>query len=378
MLVVALLAAACGKGPGSGGPGGPPGSAGGKPGGFGPPGGGGPIAVLTQAATPRSYVDRYLALGTARANESINVTSRASSMVTGIRFREGQSVRTGDVLVDLDTRQESASLSLAEAQLKQAESQYRRSLALAETKAVSPADLDQLESNLQVARAQVRGAEARLDILTIRAPFAGTVGLRKVSPGDLVGPDTVITTLDDTSTIKLEFSVPEIFLAGLRTGMVIEAESSVYPGRRFGGKITSIDPRVDPVTRAVTVIAAVPNADGVLKPGMFLTVGLEKQRENVLMIPEEALAPRSGRQFVFVVEDGKAYEREVTLGSRSPGFAEVRSGLEPGAVIITEGTQRVRDGATVQATPGQAQTGQAPTGQATAGPAKAGPAGSGG
>lgn len=340
-LVPALLCgllAACGSGPdqAAGSPGGPSGF-----------GGAAPVAVIAQRLEPQSFIDSYTALGTAQAKESIEVTVRSSSVVTGINFREGQQVRAGQVLVELDTRQEAASLSLAEAQLKQAESQYRRSQALAATQVVSAADLDQLEANLAVARAQVRGARARLDTLSVRAPFAGVVGLRKVSLGDLVSPDTVITTLDDVSTIKLGFSIPETFMDTVHTGMPISAVTAVYPDRPFVGEVTSIDSRVDPVTRSVAVIATLPNAGGALKPGMFMTVKLEKRREAVLLIAEESLVPREGRQYVFVVEDGKAAEREVVLGGRTPGFAEIRSGLEAGAVVVTEGTQRLHDGTPV-------------------------------
>lgn len=314
-------------------------------------GGGTAVVVIARRVAPQSFVDRFTALGTARANESIEVTARTTSIVTRINFSDGQRVRSGDVIVELDARQESANLSLAEAQLQQAESQYRRSKALEATNVVSAADLDQLEANLLVARAQVRGAKARFDTLSVKAPFAGTVGLRKVSLGDLVGPDTIITTLDDTSVIKLEFGIPETFVGDVRTGMTVAADSTVYSGRRFEGKVTSIDSRVDPVTRAVTVIATLPNSEGLLKPGMFMTVGLEKRRDDVLLIPEEALVPREGRQYVFVVEDGKAMEREVALGGRAPGLAEIRSGLDAGALVITEGTQRVRNGAPVQVAP---------------------------
>jgi len=310
-----------------------------------------PVAVIASRVALQSFVDRFTALGTARANEAIEVTARTTSVVTRINFREGQRVSAGDLLLHLDDRQESADLSLAEAQLSQAENQFKRSQALAATRAVSAADLDQLEANVLVAKAQVRGARARLDRLAIRAPFAGTIGLRKVSLGDLVGPDTVITTLDDTGIIKLEFAIPETFVGELRPGAVVAAESTVYPGRSFKGTVASIDSRVDPVTRAVTVIATVPNGDGLLKPGMFMTVALEKKRDNVLLIPEEALVPREGRQYVFVVEDGKAIEREVTLGGRAPGLAEIRSGLGAGSLVITEGTQRLRTGATVQVSP---------------------------
>ncbi len=338
--LAAGLLAACGSDQAAGNRGGPSGF-----------GGGAPVTVIAQRLEPQSFTDRYTALGTAQANESIKVTVRSSSVVTGINFREGQPVKAGQVLVKLDTRQEAASLSLAEAQLKQAESQYRRSQALAATQVVSAADLDQLEANLAVARAQVRGAQARLDTLSVRAPFAGVVGLRKVSLGDLVSPDTVITTLDDVSTIKLGFSIPETFMDTVHTDMPISAVTTVYPDQQFAGKVTSIDSRVDPVTRSVAVIATLPNAGGALKPGMFMTVSLEKQRAKVLLIAEESLVPREGRQYVFVIEDGKAAEREVIVGGRTPGFAEIRSGLEAGALVVTEGTQRLHEGTSVTVTP---------------------------
>ncbi|MEZ5565594.1 MAG: efflux RND transporter periplasmic adaptor subunit [Gammaproteobacteria bacterium] len=309
------------------------------------------MTVITQRVVPRSFTERFTALGTARANESIDVTARTSSIITSINFREGQQVRKGDTLVELDARQESASLSLAEAQLKQAENQYQRSHALAASNVVSAADLEQLEANLMVAKAQVWGARARLDTLSVKAPFDGTVGLRKVSMGDLVGPDSQITTLDDMSVIKLEFGIPESFTSDIRIGMPIAADSTVYPGHPFKGVVTAIDSRVDPITRAVTVVATVPNDDRMLKPGMFLTATLEKKRDNVLLIPEEALVPREGRQFVFVVEDGKAVEREVTLGGRAPGLAEIREGLTADAQVITEGTQRVQTGSAVRVAP---------------------------
>lgn len=338
---IGLVVGACG-GP-------PPEAAQGGAGGFGSAGGM-EVPVIAERVDTGPFVDRFNALGTAKANESIEVTSRTASVITRIRFEEGQQVSAGQVLLELDTRQESANLSLAEAQLAQAESQFRRSERLAETQVVSAADLDQLQANLQVARAQVRGARARLDILYVKAPFAGTVGLRSVSLGDLVGPDTLITTLDDTRTIRLEFTIPETFLADLDMGMTVDAASPVYPGRTFTGKVTSIDTRVDPVGRSVTAIAMIPNADNVLKPGMFLTVALEKRRNDVLMIPEEALVPRQGRQYVFVVENGRALEKEVTLGSRAPGLVEIREGIEPGSMVITEGTQRVRSGGAVRLT----------------------------
>lgn len=307
------------------------------------------VGVVVTPVTAESFVDRFTALGTAQARESINVTARTSSIVTRIGFTEGQAVKAGELLVELDTRETAANVALARATLQQNQSQFRRSQQLRETRVVSEADLEQLEAQMRIAEAQLDAAASRLDQLYVRAPFAGTIGLRYVSPGELVGPDTVITTLDDTTTIRLEFSVPEAFMATLERGMTIRAQTAVYPGELFTGRVRVLDSRIDPVTRAITVIAELPNADGRLRPGMFMTVTLERVREEVLLVAEEALIPRQGRQYLFVVENDRAVEREVELGSRAPGRVEIRRGLAAGDLVIIEGVQRVRPGSPVQA-----------------------------
>jgi len=130
--------------------------------------------------------------------------------------------------------------------------------------------------------------------------------------------------------------------------MTIEAASAVYPNQSITGTVSSIDSRVDPVTRSLTIIATIPNDENLIRPGMFLTVELKMERSDVLLIPEEALVPRQGRQFVFVVEDGRAVEKQVELGVRAPGLAEIRSGLTVGDILITEGVQKVRSGSAVE------------------------------
>jgi membrane fusion protein (multidrug efflux system) len=300
--------------------------------------------VLAATVTTRDFNDTFTALGTATAAEAIDVTSRIASVVSRINFTEGEDVATGRLLVELDSKEIRADLAVAEASLQQSRSVYERSRKLGDTRVISETQLEELEARMKMDEAQVQAARARLENASIRAPFAGTLGLRRVSVGDLVGPDTVMTTLDDTRRIRLSFTVPEGFLAEIRIGMGIAASSAVYPGRPFQGVVRSIDSRVDPVTRSVTVIADIPNPDRLLKPGMFLTVALERARREILMVPEEALSPRQGKQYVFLVQNGRAVEREVEIGARSPGLVEVRQGLVPGDVIVTEGIQRLRDG----------------------------------
>jgi membrane fusion protein (multidrug efflux system) len=191
------------------------------------------------------------------------------------------------------------------------------------------------------------------------------VGLRRVSVGTLISPGDVITTLDDTSVIKLDFAVPENFLASLREGLTIRATAPAFPGRTFAGSVSSIDSRVDIATRSVTVRALLTNEDGALKPGMFLNVSLANDEREALVIPEEALTPEAERQYVFVVTDGKVSRREVRIGGRRPGSVEILAGVVAGERVIVEGTQKVRDGAMVRATERASETDPAGSGTAS-------------
>jgi membrane fusion protein (multidrug efflux system) len=252
--------------------------------------------------------------------------------------------------VQLDDAQARADVAAAEAAVAESERLYNRSRELMSTEALSKAQFDQLEATLKANRARLSAANARLEDTVIRAPFSGRVGLRRVSVGTLISPGDVITTLDDTSVIKLDFSVPENFLASLREGLAVRASAPAFPGRTFAGKVASIDSRVDQNTRSVTVRALLANEDGALRSGMFLNVSLANDEREALTIPEEALTPEAERQFVFVVADGKAERREVRIGGRRPGSVEVLAGLAAGEQVIVEGTQKVRDGVPVRTT----------------------------
>jgi len=304
--------------------------------------------VVTHVATPQRLLDEIEALGTARANESIEIRPRISSIVTRVAFTEGQLVREGDLLIELENNEVRAGLAVAEAALSESRSTYNRSESLASTQAISASSLEQLRAAMQVNEAQVAAARARLENTVIRAPFTGRVGLRRVSPGGFVDTSTVITTLDDTDIIKLDFSIPETFLTVVAGGMNIAAQSLVYPGRTFTGTVESIDTRLDPVARSVQVRAILENPDGALKPGMFLTVDLQRDRGEVLVAPEEAIVPERDEQYVFQVVDGKAVKRQVTLGRRVPGLVEITGGISAGALLVTEGTHKIRDGSEVE------------------------------
>ena len=302
------------------------------------------IKVVASRLDRQELVDEIQALGTAGANESIQIRPRIASIVTRIAFDEGQLVRQGDLLVELENSEIRAGLAVAEAALSESRSLYNRSVSLASTKAISESGLEQLQAAMHVNEAQVEAAKARLANTMIHAPFNGRIGLRRVSPGSFVDTSTAITTLDDTEIIKLDFSIPETFLPVVAEGMNIVARSLVYPDQSFAGRVASIDTRLDPVARSIQVRATLPNPEGQLKPGMFLTVNLQRDRGPVLVAPEAAIVPERGLQYVYRVVDGKAVQQEVTLGRRAPGLVEIVAGVSAGELLITEGTHKVRDG----------------------------------
>jgi membrane fusion protein, multidrug efflux system len=311
------------------------------------PGAGAPGVVVAEArVTP--FPLSAEALGNTRANEAIEVRPQITAAVTAIEFEEGQRVAAGDVLLRLESSEPLADVAAARAALVDSESQFRRAQELYRTRVVSESEMEQLEARRDADQAAVNAAESRLAHTVIRAPFAGNIGLRRVSLGSVVNPSTVITTLDDTSRIKLDFDVPEVFIPRLEKGLTVTARSAAWPDKLFRGEVISVDTRVDPVSRTVTVRAILPNDDGHLRPGMFLTVSLLKDDVEALLVPEQAIVPERSKQFVFVVDaDDRVERREVTTGRRRPGEVEIVEGLRPGERVITEGTQKVRDGSTV-------------------------------
>lgn len=308
-----------------------------------------PVGVVGAQAKRGSIAVTFDAVGTLRSNEAVTVTAKLAGIVRTIGFNEGQPVTAGQVLVEMDDTEAKAELQVAEAQRRTVVQELERATQLLGRQAVAQARVDDLKIQVQGAEARVNAARSRLQDLTIRAPFAGVTGIRHVSPGALVRPSELITTLDDSRTVKLEFRVPETALGRLRPGGAVEAVSTAFPGERFRGDVDVIDARVDPVTRTVAVVASLPNPDLRLRPGMFMTVQLTlEQRDNVVLIPEEALIPVGDRQFAFLVVDNKAQRKAVTIANRQDGWVEIVEGVKDGDVVITRGVQKVRDGQAVK------------------------------
>lgn len=301
--------------------------------------------VLVAEATIKTFPLAVEGLGNASANEAIEIHPEIVARLTSINFQEGQFVNAGDRLAELENVEPLAELASARARLVDSESQYRRSQELFKTNAVSESQLQQLEAQREADRAAVAAAKALVEKTVIEAPFSGWLGLRRVSAGSLVNTSTVITTLDDTSSIKLDFDIPEVYLSRIENGLKVTAHSAAWPEKEFIGTVAAIDSRVDPVSRTVMVRSMIPNEDGHLRAGMFLTVTLLKEDIDALMIPEQALVPERSTQSVLVVgPDNIVEQRLVKTGRRRPGEVEILEGLAAGERVIIEGTQMVRNG----------------------------------
>ncbi len=307
--------------------------------------------VVVTPVAREEFADRIEAIGTTLANESVVLTAQVAETVQRVGFQDGQEVEAGDVLVELTSGEESAQLAEARTNHAEALRQHQRSSELVAGGSESRARLDERTAARDAARARLQELEARLADRLIRAPFRGVLGLRGVSPGTLVRPGDPITTLDDIDVLKLDFTVPEIFLGDLRPGLEIEARSVAFPERSFSGEVTAVDTRVDPRTRAVRARAILSNQDHALRPGMLLTVQLIANRRTSLALPEEALVPVGPHQYVFVVDaEERARRVQVEIGGRRPGLVELRGGLDGSEIVILEGADQVRPGGLVRVT----------------------------
>ncbi len=306
-----------------------------------------PVAIAEAKIEPFSL--SVEALGTAVANESVSITAQQTQTITGLLFDDGDLVQQGQLLVQLNNRAEIARLNEIEVSLAEARRQLKRIEGLVKQKAASEQLLSEQEAEVQVLVAQKEVAKAALQDLKISAPFGGKLGTRLVSVGSLVQPGDVITTLDDLSVMKVDFSISEMHLASVQRGQNVFATTVAYPDTTFNGTITNVDSRIDPVTRSIRVRAQIPNETFSLRPGLLMQINLEKQVLNTLVVPESALVPEGDEQFLFVVNgENVATKRAVKIGERRPGLVEVTAGLTEGEKVIVEGTLRVRDGSSVR------------------------------
>jgi len=311
-----------------------------------------PLPVKAAPATHATLNVEVTAVGTLRADETVMVRPEIAGRVETIHFREGQKIRQGEPLVTLDQEEYQAQLASSAAQLALEQSSYRRLQDMDRQQLASQQNLDEAKAKLDTARAQQELNRVRLSKTVIRAPFDGMIGLRKISPGAYVKPGDDIVALESLGAMKLDFRVPETYLARLAVDQRLAARVDAYPEQRFEGTIYAIEPALDEETRTVLLRARLPNPDNKLRPGLFARVSLIlERRENTLVVPEQAIVPVGQTTFVYRVADGKAVMTPVKLGLRRPGLVEILEGLSAGDLVVTDGQLKIRDGAAVQVLP---------------------------
>lgn len=326
-----------------------------------------PVTVTTTVVQSAPWTDSIAALGTVQANESVTITAKVSETVDKVQFDSGDYVRAGDVLVLLSDRAELAGLNEASASYREAQKSLERQELMANRQLIAASQLDIQRAARDAARARMDQVRAELADRAVVAPFDGVLGLRRISPGALITPGMVITTLDDISRVKLDFSLPERYLPLLAKEQIVLARSTAYPDEEFEGVVKSLDSRVDPAMRSFTARAEIANIERKLRPGMLMAVRILQPPRQTLTVPEIAVIQVARQSFVFRAQDDGGVEQvPVQLGQREAGRVEVLAGLQAGDRIVVDGTVKLRPGSQIVESAGMVEA-AASSGKDTAG-----------
>jgi membrane fusion protein (multidrug efflux system) len=361
LLLLAGLTAACGGEK----PGDPALQAGGK--------GGPPRAVPVEVAEARSdtVVDAISATGQIEAVQSIELRPEVDGRLTDILVREGAYVAKGEPLFKVDDAELKAQVARAEADRDLGQQALVRTKQLLAEKAAAPADLERAEAQARSTAASLALLQLRLDRTVIRAPFAGVAGARQVSVGDYLTSSARLISLQTVNPQRAVFQVPERNADRLKLGQKVTFQVAALPGRDFQGTVDFVDPQVQLPGRTITVKASVPNPVRELQAGMFIEARLATEvRPNATVVPEDAINTVAGGSFLWVIANGKASRRRVDLGVRTPGFVEVKSGVQPGEMVVVGGLERLAEGVSVQATVADRRTTEAAADTGSAAAAK--------
>lgn len=317
-----------------------------------------PTQVVALPAKVEKVADTLSLIGTVAAQEMVELKSETAGIVESIHFLEGQKVRKGQLLIELDRAKMHASLVETEANLALSESNYLRNKELLDSKLISKQEFEQTRTQFEARQALVNLRKRQLQDTRIVAPFDGTVGARPISPGQVISPSTTLTWLVALDTVNVEFNVPERFLSVCKTGQFIDVKVAAYPEKTFTGSVFFVAPFVETELRTTLVKAAVPNPDHLLKPGMFATLDLTLTiRDQAIVIPEPALFRTldDERAMVYVIDgENLAQFRTVTVGERKTKKVEITHGLSEGEMVIVEGTQKIGPGSPVKLAPAEA------------------------
>lgn len=300
------------------------------------------LSVRAAVLQPRDFQNELTSTGSIRASEHITLQPEVSGRITGIYFEEGQRVQKDDLLVKMYDAELQAELEQAESRRNLAEIRERRAATLLEQNAAAQEQYDTALNELNLVNAQIKGIQARIEQTEIRAPFAGSIGLRNVSEGGYIIAGTAIAELRQLQPVKLDFSIPEQY------------QNAVEPGARFSfsregsnerreGEVYAMEAGIDYETRTITLRGRADNADRRLMPGGFIDVSLPLRTiENAIMVPSEAIIPQMDGQSVYLYSGGKAERRQVELGVRTADRVHVTEGLAPGDTVLTTGMLQLR------------------------------------
>jgi len=314
-----------------------------------------PTPVEVASVQQGTVTDRFEAVGTLEADEEISVVAEVQGRVDKLPFEEGAAIRRGALIAQIDDAEWRAEVARAKALRDQNQTAYDRWKSVVEQKAGAQQDLDDAEARLKVSEAELALAQSRLRKAHIIAPFSGVVGARQVSPGEYLNPGDVITDLASLDQMRVTFSAPERFVAHLKKGSAVGVSVTAYPDQEFEGHIDVIEPMIDPQTRNVKVLARVPNQGHLLRPGMSANISATlSERTKALTIPSEAVIAEGDQFFVYLIKPDSTVTRvPLTVGTRQPGSVEVLGQLEPGALIVRAGHQKLFEGAKVMPMPAQ-------------------------
>lgn len=308
---------------------------------------GGVVVVEATEVQPADIQDVITAIGTLRSAESVVMKSEISGRIAAVSFSDGSRVAKGDTLITFDASIQEAQVNQAKAERDLAAAKLKRTQDLFDKKFLSAAALDDAKASEQIAQAKLALAQATLGKMSLRAPFSGVIGIRQVSVGDYIKEGADLVNLEDTSSMKVDFRVPEQASGRLRVGQIVGLQSDAFVGQSFPAKVTAVDSAVDPLGRSLLMRAELRDVSQRLKPGMFMRVTLVLEtRKNALTIPEESVVTQQGRLLVFKVVDGKAVSTPVVTGLRvtnkDKAVVEVVKGLAAGDVVVTAGQIKIR------------------------------------
>jgi membrane fusion protein (multidrug efflux system) len=308
-----------------------------------------PTSVETIDVSTSTLQSSVKAVGNLLAEASAELRAEVPGQVLSVHFSEGQQVKKGAELFSIEATVLEAEVNEANANAERSTAAFERAREMYSKKLISANDYDTAQANMNVDVARLLSSRAKLHKTIIRAPFDGYVGLRHINIGDYATVGQAMVDVVQLDPLRVEFSVPETLLPKLAAGQSIEMASDAYPGETFSGTITAISPRIDVEGHSVAVRASLPNGALKLRPGFFVRVNVTlAEKTNAMLVPEEAIWPLGQQKTDYVVVDGKAQQRTVSIGERLPGQVEILSGLKVGETIVTAGQMKLYDGAAVQ------------------------------